>query len=104
MESMATETTTCLTVEKLLAEERSTASQWWTILNEMRFRKELPDWVLKMDGKPGSHAEMDQHFEVQDRVNMALGKTHKYAYEVWDQKRNVLACDFESIVPAGVAP
>lgn len=46
------------TVIALLIAERAHATTWWTILNEMRCRKLLPDWALKMDA--GSHPSYDK--------------------------------------------
>lgn len=45
-------------VVALLIAERGHASTWWTILNEMRCRKLLPDWALKMGA--GSHPSYDK--------------------------------------------
>lgn len=46
-------------VVALLIAERAHASTWWTILNEMRCRKLLPDWALKMGA--GSHPSYDKY-------------------------------------------
>lgn len=45
-------------VVALLSAEREHAATWWTILNEMRCRKLLPDWALKMGA--GSHPSYDK--------------------------------------------
>lgn len=45
-------------VVALLMAERTHASIWWTILNEMRFRKLLPDWAIKLGA--GSHPSWDK--------------------------------------------
>ena len=55
---------------EMLIAERAHASTWWTILNEMRQRRELPEWALKMSA--GSHPSWDV-WDVDCRVtNMAL--------------------------------
>ena len=46
-------------VVALLIAERAHASTWWAILNEMRCRKLLPDWALKMGA--GSHPSYDKY-------------------------------------------
>lgn len=57
-------------VAAMLIAERKHASTWWTILNEMRQRRELPEWALKMSA--GSHPSWDG-WDVDCRVtNMAL--------------------------------
>jgi hypothetical protein len=92
------------TVESLLASERSIASMWWTILNEMRLHKQLPDWVLKMEGPVGSHAQMDVLGDIQRKTDIALsGLPAEYEYLVWDEKRNTLAGAFSSIREADKA-
>ncbi|VVP89102.1 hypothetical protein PS910_02700 [Pseudomonas fluorescens] len=54
----------------LLEKERSHASKWWSYLNEMRLRGELPDWV-KTQGI-GSHTNYDQMEETRIAFNSAL--------------------------------
>ncbi|MBJ2204600.1 MULTISPECIES: hypothetical protein [Pseudomonas] len=57
-------------VAAMLIAERKHATTWWTILNEMRQRRELPEWALKMSA--GSHPSWDV-WDVDCRVtNMAL--------------------------------
>lgn len=86
------------TVESLLAAERKIATSWWTILNEMRLHKQLPDWAMKMDGPVGSHAQMDILEELRRKTDVALsGLPAEYTYLVWDEKRNTLAGGFSSI-------
>lgn len=53
-----------------LEAERSHAVNWWTFLNEMRCRGELPDWVRKQ--LVGSHPDMDRFQAAQGVVNTAL--------------------------------
>jgi hypothetical protein len=57
-----------LVVELILAERRH-ATQWWTHLNEMRRRKELPEWVA---ADIGTHDEHDLLLESRKAVNQAL--------------------------------
>ncbi|MEG0242639.1 MAG: hypothetical protein RR726_09350 [Pseudomonas sp.] len=45
-------------VVALLIAERAHASTWWTILNEMRQRRELPEWAVKLAA--GSHPAYDR--------------------------------------------
>lgn len=45
-------------VVALLIAERAHASTWWTILNEMRQRRELPEWAVKMGA--GTHPSYDK--------------------------------------------
>lgn len=45
-----------LLAELIVAEQRH-ASRWWTHLNEMRLRKELPEWANTVGA--GSHPEYD---------------------------------------------
>ncbi|WP_226456664.1 hypothetical protein [Pseudomonas sp. AF03-9] len=49
--------------------ERSHATRWWTHLNEMRRRKELPDWVA---AGVGTHDEHDLMLASRKAVNQAL--------------------------------
>lgn len=54
---------------ELIAAERRYATLWWTHLNEMRQRKELPDWVA---ADIGTHEEHDRMLESRKAVNQAL--------------------------------
>lgn len=45
-------------VAAMLIAERRHASTWWTILNEMRQRRELPEWAVKLAA--GSHPAYDR--------------------------------------------
>lgn len=45
-------------VAAMLIAERAHASTWWTILNEMRQRRELPEWAVKLAA--GSHPAYDR--------------------------------------------
>ncbi|WP_447777045.1 hypothetical protein [Pseudomonas chlororaphis] len=49
--------------------ERKHATRWWTYLNEMRRRKELPEWVAE---DIGAHEEHDRLLESRKAVNQAL--------------------------------
>ncbi|QLG90741.1 hypothetical protein HZF02_01695 [Pseudomonas yamanorum] len=57
-------------VAAMLIAERAHATTWWTILNEMRQRRELPEWALKMSA--GSHPTWDK-WDADCRIsNLAL--------------------------------
>lgn len=57
-----------LVVELVLAERRH-ATRWWTHLNEMRRRKELPEWIA---ADIGTHDEHDRLLDSRKAVNQAL--------------------------------
>lgn len=63
-----TEKQRTLVVELILAERRH-STRWWTHLNEMRRRKELPEWVA---ADIGTHDEHDRLLESRKAVNQAL--------------------------------
>ena len=52
-----------------ISAERAHATRWWTHLNEMRRRKELPEWVA---ADIGTHDEHDRLLESRKAVNQAL--------------------------------
>ena len=54
---------------EFIAAERRHATRCWTHLNEMRRRKELPDWVA---AEIGTHEEHDRMLESRKAVNQAL--------------------------------
>ena len=56
-------------VAEAISAERTHATRWWTHLNEMRRRKELPDWV---SAGVGTHDEHDLMLESRKAVNQAL--------------------------------
>lgn len=56
-------------VAEAISAERTHATSWWTHLNEMRRRKELPDWVA---AGVGTHDEHDLMLESRKAVNQAL--------------------------------
>lgn len=57
-------------LSSLLNTEREHATKWWTFLNEMRCRGELPDWVKKQG--IGSHPDYDRMEEDRIAFNSAL--------------------------------
>lgn len=63
-----TEKQRTLVVEIILAERRH-STRWWTHLNEMRRRKELPEWIA---ADIGTHVEHDLLLESRRAVNQAL--------------------------------
>lgn len=56
-------------VAQAISTERTHATRWWTHLNEMRRRKELPEWVA---ADIGTHDEHDRLLETRKAVNQAL--------------------------------
>jgi hypothetical protein len=56
-------------VAEAISAERTHATRWWTHLNEMRRRKELPEWVA---ADIGTHDEHDLLLESRKAVNQAL--------------------------------
>lgn len=56
-------------VAEAISAERTHATRWWTHLNEMRRRKELPEWVA---ADIGTHDEHDRLLETRKAVNQAL--------------------------------
>ncbi|GLK88294.1 hypothetical protein [Pseudomonas turukhanskensis] len=53
-----------------LEAERGIALGWWTFLNEMRVRRELPDWVAKQ--YVGCSPDHDEAAEKKRATNMLL--------------------------------
>ena len=66
--SLFTDNQRTLVAELILAERRY-ATRWWTHLNEMLRRKELPNWVA---GGVGTHDEHDLMLESRKAVNQSL--------------------------------
>lgn len=60
-------------VVEAISAERKHATRWWTHLNEMRRRKELPGWVA---ADIGTHDEHDLVLESRKAVNQALFGSH----------------------------
>lgn len=56
-------------VVEAISAERTHATRWWTHLNEMRRRKDLPEWV---GVGIGTHDEHDQMLESRKAVNRAI--------------------------------
>lgn len=52
-----------------ISAERAHATRWWTHLNEMRRRKELPEWVA---AGIGTHDEHDLTLESRKAVNRSI--------------------------------
>lgn len=64
----------------LVEAERSQASMWWTFLNEMRIRGELPDWVKAQS--VGTASDHDHWLQLRTYVNKAMfGKVRHIALE-----------------------
>lgn len=60
------------TIYSLLSAERKIATKLWTILNEMRGRGELPDWVKESFPDAGTSKQAEAMRAAQDSVNGAL--------------------------------
>lgn len=58
-------------VNELLRLERQHASRWWTCLNELRRRRELPDWASA--GPFGSYGEHDAWLASRSAIDGLLG-------------------------------
>jgi hypothetical protein len=69
--------------ELVIAEQRH-ASRWWTHLNEMRWRKLLPEWVS--DAGAGSHPDYDLWCQSRKALNQALfGSDEPCADRPWKE-------------------
>ncbi|MBF4557167.1 hypothetical protein H7698_13870 [Pseudomonas sp. p50] len=64
-----TETQRALLAELIIDEQRH-ASRWWTHLNEMRWRNELPEWANAAGA--GGHPEYGLWCESRKALNQAL--------------------------------
>lgn len=64
----------------LLDAERAHASRWWTMLNEMRCRGQLPEWVMAR--MAGTATDYDRWEEDRVKVNCALFGKRKYIHSV----------------------
>lgn len=62
----------------LVEAERKHATRWWTMLNEMRARRELPDWVRERF--VGSAADYDRWLNDCTETNSALFGRRKYIH------------------------
>ncbi|AUY35040.1 hypothetical protein [Pseudomonas sp. PONIH3] len=62
----------------LVDAERKHATRWWTMLNEMRARRELPDWVRERF--VGSAADHDRWLSDCTETNSALFGRRKYIH------------------------
>ncbi|GHS82572.1 hypothetical protein PAGU2196_34060 [Pseudomonas sp. PAGU 2196] len=64
----------------LIEEERRKASTWWSVINEMRLRGELPEWVRSQVF--GTAADHDTWLETREATNRAMfGKVRHIAVE-----------------------
>lgn len=64
----------------LVEAERSQASKWWTFLNEMRIRGELPGWIRAQS--IGTASDHDHWMQLREDVNKAMfGKVRHIALE-----------------------
>ena len=95
----ATAHSDCSTIGELLAAERKISIHWWTMLNEMRFRGLLPDWVKNQP--VGNSIDHDEYEQVRVRTDAAiLGFVPSFVYEVWGQDQHRLSGRLQSIVEA----
>ncbi|GLO23895.1 hypothetical protein [Pseudomonas putida] len=64
----------------LVEAERSKASMWWTFLNEMRIRGELPGWVKTQS--VGTASDHDDWLQLGEEVHRAMfGKVRHIALQ-----------------------
>ncbi|WP_028635531.1 hypothetical protein [Pseudomonas parafulva] len=64
----------------LITAERRKASMWWSVINEMRLRSELPEWASPQT--VGTSADHDHWLEIREATNRALfGKIRHIAHE-----------------------
>lgn len=63
-------------IADLIEAERRLATRWWTYLNEMRARGELPDWVKQQC--VGTHKDIDRYGAEREAVNRAVFGKKKY--------------------------
>jgi hypothetical protein len=69
--------------------EREIAARWWSILHEMTFRRELPDWARKMGA--GSSSDMDAYRRAKEVTDAELsGLRPEFTYAVWTRSGDVL--------------
>ncbi|WP_324727161.1 hypothetical protein [Pseudomonas chlororaphis] len=59
-----------IAVVELIQAERKHAVTWWTYLNEMRARKQLPEWVSKQS--VGTGPEYDRYRSDCEALNLGL--------------------------------
>lgn len=62
-------------VAELIRAERKHAVDWWTYLNEMRARGQLPDWVKNQSA--GNGPSYDRYRDDCEAVNLSLFGTRK---------------------------
>jgi len=64
-----------IAVAELIHAERKHAVRWWTFLNEMRARRDLPDWVKNQ--AVGTGPDHDRYREDCESVNLKLFGTRR---------------------------
>ena len=75
----------------LLRRERKRFVSYWTVLQEMRIRGELPDWVQKNFASIGEHADYDdQHSDQQETDRALRGEPVLSKYSIGLDSRNTL--------------
>jgi hypothetical protein len=55
---------------QLLLAERGHAAEWWSVLNEMRIAKQLPEWVACQ--VVGTHAEYEHYDKTRQAFNLTV--------------------------------
>lgn len=87
----------------LIEAERAMACRWWTMLNEMRCRGELPEWVRKQ--MVGNGVDHDRWREACQGTNKALfGKVRHICQEGEPEWVRLLLDDVEFEVTRRQAP
>lgn len=65
---------------ELVNAERRKASMWWSVINEMRLRGELPEWARSQT--VGRSSDHDDWLEIREATNRAIfGKVRHIALE-----------------------
>ncbi|MBA6113811.1 hypothetical protein H4C48_25965 [Pseudomonas asiatica] len=87
----------------LIEVERAMACHWWTMLNEMRCRGELPEWVRKQ--MVGNGVDHDRWSEARQGTNKALfGKVRHIFQEGEPEWVSISLDDIEFEVTRRQAP
>ncbi|OLS60016.1 hypothetical protein [Pseudomonas putida] len=90
-------------IADLIEAERAMARHWWTMLNEMRCRGELPDWVKKQT--VGNGVDHDRWSVACQSTNRAVfGKVRHIRLEGEPEWVSVLLDDIEFEVTRRQAP
>lgn len=87
----------------LIEAERAMACHWWTMLNEMRWRGQLPEWVRKQ--MVGNEGDYDLWVEAHQQTNKALFGTVRHICQTKEPGWvNLLMDDLDSELTTRQAP